>query len=55
MGESIRQWEEEDLCLASSHAGAQLPTEKPIFASFAGSQDWHFSCLHAGLISCVSC
>lgn len=26
MGDSIMQWEEKDLCLASSCAGAQLPT-----------------------------
>lgn len=25
MGDSIRQWEGEDLCLARSYAGAQLP------------------------------
>lgn len=28
---------------------------KTFFASFAGSQDWYFSCPHAGLVSCVSC
>lgn len=53
------QWEEEDLCLASSCAGVssqlcKISAIKTFFASFAGSQDWYFSCPHAGLVSCVS-
>lgn len=50
MGDSIMQWEKEDLCLASSYAPncAKSQLSKPFFASFAGSQDWYFSCPHAG-------
>lgn len=63
----IWQWEiascsgkRRDLCLASSCAGAssqlcKISAIKTFFSSFAGSQDWYFSCPHAGLVGCVSC
>lgn len=60
VGDGIMQWEkedQEDLCLAGSYAPncAKSQLSKPFFASFAGSQDWYFSCPYAGLVSCVSC
>lgn len=66
MGNGIMQWEEEDQ-LAKLPAVQNLSYQnlfsqlckisaiKTLFASFAGSQDWYFSCPHAGLVSCVSC